>query len=65
MKWIIQASPFGYPMYASNACPVGWSDRRDEATVFDERDSRPVKLTYFSALLSGMGLPSETVAVEA
>ncbi len=64
-KWVIEAAPFGTPWYATGSMDRGreWTDRRDEAAVFDHRDSQETKLKYFSALLRLLGLSSDGIRV--
>lgn len=61
----IVAKPFGYPMYASTVNPLGWSDRKDEAVVYDERDVQATKLKYWRANLTNSGVDASTIATEA
>ncbi len=47
-QWVLVASPFGYPMYVADD-GLGYSDRREDATLYDDRDSQSTKARYFKA----------------
>ena len=59
---------FGYPMYAAylSLGTPPWTDRIEEAHVYDHRDNRETKLKYWRAIASNSGLdPAAVVAVPA
>lgn len=60
----IVAKPFGYPMYAAPVGGPDWSDRADEAHVYDHRDNPETKLKWWKAQLGSYGIDATTVAVE-
>ena len=47
-QWLLVATPFGYPMYVADD-GTGYSDKREDATIYDERDSKATKTRYFRA----------------
>ena len=54
---------FGYPMYAANV-GAGWTDKYEEAAVYDHRDSAETKLKYWKAVAKNQGMDETTVSVE-
>lgn len=54
---------FEYPMYAANI-GTGWTDKFEEAAVYDHRDSAETKLKYWKALAKAQGLDESKVSVE-
>jgi hypothetical protein len=61
--FIVSARPFGYEMFASMAAP-GWSDRRQDAIVYDDRDNRDIKLSFWKGHLKAHGIPAETALIQ-
>ncbi len=64
----IASFQFGYAMYAASIAGITapqWSDRVDEAHLYDHRDSREMKLTYWKAYAEIQGLdPTKVQVVE-
>lgn len=60
----IASFQFGYAMYAA-AITGGpqWSDRVGESYLYDHRDSRETKLTYWKAYAEFCGLDADAVRV--
>lgn len=61
--WIITADLFGTPVYAmaSNDCP--FTDNRSESAVYDHRDDKDTKRSYFAGLLKSIGGDGASVKV--
>jgi hypothetical protein len=64
-QWIIQAEPFpGQTWYATgNTTDGGFTDRRERAAKYDDRDSKAVKVAYHAAVLANLGLKCNVEAV--
>ena len=66
MKFVIVHKCFSNPSYAA---PVAWhwSDRRDEAHVYDtaDGDNPQIKLAYFRGVATHQGLNSRSVKIDA
>ena len=47
-RYTITTEQFGYPMHRTTVNEVGWTDRAEEATVFDlaDCDNPDIKLMY-------------------
>lgn len=63
----IASFQFGYAMYAASIAGgvtvPQWSDRVDEAHVYDHRDNRELKLRYWRAYAEVQGLDPEQVRI--
>lgn len=62
----IVSREFGYEMYAASL-PMGtppWSDRIEDAYVYDHRDNREFKLKFWRGMASFYGLNPECVHIE-
>lgn len=63
-QFVIVNRQFGYPMFAAETA-IGWSDRLEDAYIYDHRDNPEFKLKYWRAMASNNGLDSSAVQVEA
>lgn len=57
-RWILQSDAFGYPMWIGTDGTA--TDQREQAEIYDERDSRAVKEQFFSTVA---GYPFRAVEV--
>ncbi len=65
-KWRIVTRQFGYPIYAASLplAELPWSDLIEESYVYDARDVRETKLTWWKALAKVHGLDPACVQIE-
>lgn len=63
-KWLIAADVPGGVFFASAVeTGCGFTDRRDEAAIFDHRDNQSHKLPYFDAII-GLMFPGVKCRIE-